>query len=483
MTSDVAGRKFAVVGFALLVASTVVRGQAPATPVTGLGVVEGTVYDSLLTKGPVVGATVYAIGSNLTATTDRRGRFAIAGFPEGEHTFTFSHRTFDSAGVQPPQVAVRVAAAAKARVAIATPSGAALVKATCAGPVAEKTGLLLGLVRDVDSGAPLPGARVSSRWFEMTIDNGGPRYQTLETAATADRSGVFRLCGVPADVPVFVRAVASEHQSGRVEVYFNGSDVAFRDFAISVTDSAARAVADSVIERATDSASAAAPRGSAVLRGTVRDETGRAVGNVTVGVLDLYRTVVTDSGGRFTLGGIPAGTQTIELRAIGFAPARKAVALRTSTVTDTIVQLDRAAQTLASVRVLGDRSRSRSFSGFEDRRRRGVGFFMDAEEIAKKSGIYLGDVLRFAPGMFPNYTSRGRTFTMRSMASGDRCSPAYFLDGIRWYALEGSPILELERFIPLQDLAAVEVYSGGASTPAQFDTGSGCGAVVFWTKR
>ena len=104
------------------------------------------------------------------------------------------------------------------------------------------------------------------------------------------------------------------------------------------------------------------------------------------------------------------------------------------------------------------------------------------EEIAKKGGVYLGDVLRYAPGVMASYTPKGRVFTMRSTATGDRCLPTYFLDGHRWFALDGSPILELERFMNLNDLAAVEVYRSGAGLPMQFDTGSGCGSVVFWTK-
>jgi hypothetical protein len=107
---------------------------------------------------------------------------------------------------------------------------------------------------------------------------------------------------------------------------------------------------------------------------------------------------------------------------------------------------------------------------------------MDADEIAKKNGIYLGDVLRYAPGVTPQYTSRGRIFTMRSTANGDRCLPNYFLDGHRWFALEGSPILELERFMTLNAIDGVEVYRSGAGMPMQFDTGNGCGSVVFWTK-
>lgn len=112
-----------------------------------------------------------------------------------------------------------------------------------------------------------------------------------------------------------------------------------------------------------------------------------------------------------------------------------------------------------------------------------MGYFIDADEIRQRGGIYLGDALRAVPGPIPVYTAKGRTFAMRPMGSGDRCTPTYYLDGIRWYALDGNPILELERFIPLPDLDAVEVYTSSGATPSQFDGGKGCGSIVFWTKR
>jgi len=459
----------------LVAQSDTTRGRAPT------GTVEGVVFDSLLTHGPLRGASVYLVGTPAVATSDARGRFVLTGVPAGDHTVTFSHAALDSVGIQAPQVMVHVGDGVKAQVTIATPNGATLVKAMCSGQRDEQTGLLLGAVRDVDTGAPLPGARVSSRWFELTIDRQGPHYATLETSATADAGGVFRLCGVPADIPVLVRAQAETQQSGRVEVYFNGSDVAFRDFAVSLTDTAARATPDSLLASSEDSNAVGPPRGLGTVRGVVRDQNGRPLGDARVSVLDRRGDVTTDGDGRFVLSGIPAGTQTLELRAIGYAPTRKAIVVRSGSATETTVALDKAAQTLAQVRVLGGRYLNNS--GFDDRRRRSLGWFLTADEIEKQGGIALGDVLRSAPGLVPNYTSRGRTFTMRSLALGGRCTPAYYLDGLRWYPLDENPIIELEKFVSLHDVAGVEVYTGGAATPAQFDPNTGCGAVVFWTKH
>ena len=446
------------------------------------GSIEGTVFDSLLTGGPLRGATVYVIGTTLITTTDARGRFTITGVPSGDQAVTFSHAAFDSAGLQAPIAQVKVTGLSATKLTLATPRGESLIKATCGKPQ-DRTGLLLGVVRDIETGNPLPRARVLSRWFELTIEKKGPRYQTLETSATSDAAGVFRLCNVPADIPVFVRARAAGHETGRMEVYFAGSDVLFRDFAVSLEDSAATVAPDSAFESSTDSAAIATIKGTGVARGVVRDVDGRPVPNAKIGLLDAAATVTSDGEGRFTLRDVPAGTQTLESRAIGYAPGRQAVVLKPNAPVDVDVKLLRTAQKLANISVIGTEKRGRLTKwGVEERRRRGIGFFMDAEEIAKKSGIYLGDVLRFAPGLTPMYSSKGRTYAMRSTATGDRCSPTYYLDGIRWYALDTSPILELERFISLNDLAAVEVYAGGAGLPMQFDSGTGCGAVAFWTK-
>ena len=54
---------------------------------------------------------------------------------------------------------------------------------------------------------------------------------------------------------------------------------------------------------------------------------------------------MTNTEGQYTLAGLPAGTQTLELRAIGYAPARQTVVLKTNTPTEVTTRLDRAAQT------------------------------------------------------------------------------------------------------------------------------------------
>ena len=479
-----------IVALGVLVVAFVSRravGQDQAVPPPmSTGTIEGTVFDSLVTRAPLKGASVFLIGTTVVATTDDRGRFTMTGVPAGQHTLTFSHALLDSAGVQAPQFPVRVAPDAKVRFKGAIPSGPSVIAANCRGPRDEATGLLLGTVRNVDTSAPIAGARVATRWFEISLGRGGPKHDNLQVSATSDANGVYRLCGIPIDIPLFVRAVADSQQSGRVEVFSRTSAVVFRDFTISRRDSAAKLVSDSALDAVVDSAAAfARPPGSVRIVGSVRDQNGRALANATVSVLDRPGSARSDADGRFTLIGVPAGSQTIELRALGFAPTRRTVSLRSGATETLGFTLDRSATTLAEVRIMGTRSRPAiSRSGFEDRRRSAAGWSVDADEISKIGAIYVGDLLRRAPGMMAQYNARGeRSYTMRSMATGDRCTPTYFVDGVRWFSMTSPAIVELDRYLTTHELYGIEVYGGGASTPIQFDVGSGCGVVVFWTKR
>ena len=456
------------------------------SPASAQGTIEGSVYDSLVTSAPARGATVYLVGTTLTTTADARGRFTITSVAAGEYTITFSFPPLDSAGFQAPQLPVRVADRERVRIALVTPSGTTVVASNCRGPRSEATGLLLGTVRDADTGAPLPGASVVSRWFEMSFGTGGLRHDTLQAVAQSDAAGVYRLCGLPSDIPVFVRAIVAGQQSGRLEVAPNGADVRSQDFRVSTADTAARVVPDSVLDAFTDSipSSATVARGSARLTGSVRDQDGRPVRDAIVQLLDRPGTVRTDSAGQFALSDLPAGSQILDVRAIGFAPSRHTIALRSGPANAAEIRLDRATQALAPVRVLGKAASARGArTGFDERRRTGAGWHISGDEIARTGAIYAGDLLRRAPGMAAQYNARGeRTYVMRG-GYGGRCVPTYYVDGMRWFALSQGAITEIDRFLTTQEVYGIEVYAGGASTPSAFDSGTGCGVVLIWTKR
>ena len=66
---------------------------------------------------------------------------------------------------------------------------------------------------------------------------------------------------------------------------------------------------------------------------------------------------------------------------------------------------------------------------------------------------------------------------------GQGCFPLVFLDGA--FLGTTSPVdgIDVDESIPLNQIEAVEVYSGAASMPLRFNRpGSTCGAIAFWTR-
>ena len=118
--------------------------------------------------------------------------------------------------------------------------------------------------------------------------------------------------------------------------------------------------------------------------------------------------------------------------------------------------------------------------GFYDRRRLGLGTFIDHDMISQHART-ASDVLRNVSGLrlliqgyFTDVQSRGM----------NGCRPAIYLDG----ALTSGPRRSITSFnledLPAPDIEAVEVYPGLASVPPQFTgANSACGIILFWTTK
>lgn len=450
-----------------------------AAPLGAQGRITGTVFDSLITNGPLVQATVMVVGTNLTRVTDGRGRFMIDSAPIGPVQLTFFHPVLDSIGIGGGVWDVTVVAAGESRVSLGTSSSHTLRRTLCPGLVdSSNTGLVLGRVRDVDRRTPVAGARVGTNWLEVLFGPRGPSSERFEASATSVSSGAYALCGVPLDVPVFVRASLGDQVSGPVEVFANSRPVLFQDLSISLADSTARLSVDSALNAAATDEQVRPP-GTATLNGLVRDLNGRPVGGARVALHGGGGVAVASREGTFRMSGLPAGTQTLDVRAIGFTPARRAVDLGSNVATTVTWDLDRRAAELPKVTVLGGSRLERN--GFRERARQGHGSFLSESQIASMSGFTGMDVLRRAPGLMMEYrnTTRGslRVVTMRS-AGRRRCVPNLFVDGGPW--VDGWD--QFGNFLMKADIQAVEVYSSTFTVPPQFDKHNGCGSVVIWTR-
>jgi hypothetical protein len=458
------------------VAGLPARARAQQTQAAPPGALVGTVTDSLTgTPRALEGAEVWLDRSPLSALTDQRGGYRLQGLPPGRYLVTFSHPLLDSLGVAPPIHEVDVAPGVDTRLDLATPASGAVVARLC-GEVADSTlGVLIGTVRDVVSETPVPGAVASVSWAETVIGTGGIRRNERRVEGTTDSLGIYAVCGVPTDVAVVLRAESGRHATGLVELFLNGRRVVGRDLALSL--------GDSVMEVGSDAAGSGAPRlrvGTARATGTVALPNGRPAVDALVAVLGTPVTTRTDSAGAFRLGGLPAGTQTVEARTIGYAPARRAVTLRAGSVTPVAVVLDRA-QELPALSIVGARgNRVQRLPEFEQRRARGMGRYLTRDQIEQRNPGEVTDLFRMMPGVsvvwdgtdYVLVSSRGAA----SLTSAS-CPLAVFLDG---RPVPGD--WSVNTLVRPNDVEAVEVYTG-AAVPVGLSTMNGCGAVVIWTRR
>ena len=125
-------------------------------------------------------------------------------------------------------------------------------------------------------------------------------------------------------------------------------------------------------------------QGGWVLRGRVLvDSSEVAIGGDTV-ILPTERIqATTDSLGRFRMNGIPEGRFVVLVRRIGFRPITSQLIFREGDSLDVDFLLVAVAQTLPDVRVATTLT-SRKLEEFEERRRFGIGHFLDSADIAKR---------------------------------------------------------------------------------------------------
>ena len=451
-----------------------------AATASAQGGISGTVYDSLLTRAPLANATVVLVERSRYVVTDAHGRFRIDSVSDGRYTLSFIHPVLDSLGLQAPAGLVDVEGGRRVTVALATPSPAAAYALLCPGPRDTETGVIIGRVRDVDDQSSLGDATVSTDWTEFTLMAGRLSGRRARAAARTNPAGVYFLCGVPIQVTLEVRSALAGSIAGPTSAQLDDRLIGRLDFAISRKDSAARDVL-----RSDTSTGPAASRGTAALRGVVRDGAGRPLRDAMVGVLGTQRSVRTGGDGTFRIDGVPAGTRTIEARSIGWQPLTFSMDFKTNSARDTMVSLGRHAQSLQPVKVLGrGASASADANGFEARRKQHFGKFITAEDLARHPAFDLIDVLAGIPGVHIEYGTKGFPTPYVHGTGGGFCVPNFFLDNMPFMVDADFPFADLNAMVQPETIKGVEVYSSATMIPPQYDRSSStqCGSVVIWTR-
>jgi Carboxypeptidase regulatory-like domain/TonB-dependent Receptor Plug Domain len=451
---------------------------APAVPTTGF--LQGVAMDSLHGE-PLAGALLSVEGTTRMAITDSLGRFLIDSIEPGSRRVLVDHPILDTLGISLVTPPITIGANELTRTVIPVPSGEFLVNLFC--PAARRAlgpGALVGRVREPDSDTPAIGARVSLVWYDpdppglpANIRVGKKPPRVREAIVGAD--GTYRLCGLPDKYEAKLQAQRKDGgATAEVTVTQDGGLLALRSMSVAALPAVATT---------RDSTGAAVvrqqPRGTARVFGKVVNRNGAPVSGARVGLMGTSAATLTRANGDFVLDSLPAGTQALVVRQIGYRPTEMAVDLSSRTPARVTVQLGIFVPELSPVEVVSRRDEGLQKVGFLDRKRTSAGgYFISPEQLEKRNAMKFTDILRSTPGIRVSESNGQAMITSTRSAQSNGCVTMY-VDGAQWQQLEPG---DLDSFVQPNEVAAIEVYSG-ASVPPQFSqAGQSCAAVVVWTK-
>ena len=232
-----------------------------------------------------------------------------------------------------------------------------------------------------------------------------------------------------------------------------------------------------------------------VVNGTLLERAGgRAIEGVEVtlmraGGAELAK-VRTDSAGKFALVAPRPGEYAMRVRRLGFEAVTTSLFTLDSAATITpTLRLTVVPGTLKTVRVVAENMPAFDWTrGFEERRSRGLGYFITRSDIDRHAATMATDAFRGVPGIQVTPVSdggpRGSVGNARwvlASGRGDRgdvygaggCGVVLYVDGMT--------VDDLNETIRADDIQSAEVYTSSRGVPLGFRAGL-CGTVIVWTK-
>ncbi len=245
---------------------------------------------------------------------------------------------------------------------------------------------------------------------------------------------------------------------------------------------------------------AAGPQAPGAVSGVV--QTGpsdllRPVRGAEVQIAALRLATRTDTLGRYLFPEVPAGTYTMEIRALGFAPATFAVTVpEAGRVTQDAV-LAVTVNQLAAVATTAEGPVVGRLAEFDARRRLGMGKFQTRDYYEKASGRRFADVLLTkTPGLMAISSggerylatgNRGSVSMLRMPGEAGKPKECYVqivVDGlVRYRSTPGERLFNIDSIDP-QTVEGTEFYTV-SQTPLQFNStgGASCGTLVIWLRQ
>lgn len=447
-------------------------------------VLSGTIRDSV-SRAPIEGARVSIVGTELSATTDARGRFALPGMLPGVYDAEIRTPALDSLGATHRASFTFLDATSHPDWRV--PSAQQLMATVCGSALREATrGILIGRAQGPGDTA-VHNLSVVAEW---------PDSQNVirQARVQGGADGSFRMCGVPTNTTLKLRATA--------------------DGAETTAETTVRLQGGTRMARAELTLvplATLASRGSVFTGIVVADSTHTPIPLAEVALPDLNKSETTNSRGEFRISGIPAGEYRVSVRRIGYGAADTKLAFKDNETVERRVVLGRAV-TLEPVKVIATAS-DRMRASFDDNKRMGMGHFMTRDQIQKYDGMELATVLSTIPSTELGY-GRGHNWLSSRLHPRDplcgmapkcgreelgfhrpdafeaaqgmsvECWSLVWVDGV----LQNGTHSPTEPFdlkeIPPERVDKIEFYATSGQVPLQYARrGSQCGVLVIWTRQ
>jgi hypothetical protein len=445
--------------------------SAPAAPAaaSAFASASGVIVDSLH-ESPLVHANVIIEGTSRVGFTDKDGHYSIDSIPPGQHRVRVLHAVLDTVGISLRTPDIAFVAGQNHMLDISIPGPKFMATRFCnaaqqqLGPAA-----LVGFVKDPDTNQPMVGAKVELV-FEVTdiVGRKSPRVRSDVT----DSTGIYRICGLPADMSGKVQVFRNGVSSGEVPAEVTNGFLGLRAFSI--------ATHQAVVEVKTDSGKIRrVAKGSAKVTGRVVDKKGQPLREARVTIQGGLKPVLTNANGVFTLDSLPSGTQALEVRKLGYSVAEVPVELSTMAPATANVTMSDAVPLLETMRTEAAADQALSDLGYLERKHSGFGYFLDGKQI-NHDALMFTDIMYTVPGLKVTPVGNGRDYTVTDSRNAANGCVVYWVDGFEWPEMTPG---DINNFVRPGETVAVEVYHG-SNTPPQFQKSgqSSCASIVIWTQ-
>jgi len=425
-------------------------------------VLRGMVLDSV-SGAPVRNARVTLAGTLLEGVTNSAGRFSIEAVMPGNYVVETRTPSLDAMNAinESPLVFTDSAHAIEIRV----PTGDQIATQLCGIGQLDGPGIVVGRVTLRFDTLPQRGVAVVAEWIDFTMRNGTVEQTKRANDARTDASGSFRICGVPVNTALNLRATTDSAASAPVAVRIPAGLRFDR--------------ADLVLDRQIAA--------GATFTGIVlADSTRQSIANAEVSLPELSMGGLTNDKGEFRITDVPAGTHQLIVRRIGYGQLDTRISFAANQTVARTVVLSRIITLDSVVVAASGNATDNPLMEFEAHRKAGFGHFVTRAELAKKEGS-TSAVLRQLPGMtLVNVRTRSyvsSNYVPRDQAGAITCFSQVYLDKTLMNIGEPTPGYDINELAPGR-IEAIEWFASREQAPMEYNSRRVfCGVLIIHTRR